>query len=101
MPYVLSEVITAYMWLFLFNPDPDRGFLNAIVKLFGAEPILFLGNTDIVLLTIFVVLTWKYFGFHLLLYLTGLQNIPTEIEEAARIDGECYPELFPYYLCLC
>lgn len=87
MPYVLSEVITAYMWLFLFNPDPDRGFLNAIVTLFGADPILFLGNTDIVLLTIFVVLTWKYFGFHLLLYLTGLQNIPTEIEEAARIDG--------------
>lgn len=87
MPYVLSEVITAYIWLFLFNPDPERGFLNAIVKLFGAEPILFLGNTDIVLLTIFVVLTWKYFGFHLLLYLTGLQNIPTEIEEAARIDG--------------
>ncbi|HSB02427.1 MAG TPA: sugar ABC transporter permease [Anaerolineales bacterium] len=87
MPYVLSEVITAYMWLFLFNPDPERGFLNAIVTLAGQKPILFLGNTNIVLLTIFVVLTWKYFGFHLLLYLTGLQNIPTEIEEAARIDG--------------
>lgn len=87
MPYVLSEVITAYMWLFLFNPDPERGFLNAIVTLFGNKPVLFLGNTDIVLMTIFVVLTWKYFGFHLLLYLTGLQNIPTEIEEAARIDG--------------
>jgi raffinose/stachyose/melibiose transport system permease protein len=87
MPYVLSEVITAIMWLFLFNPDPERGFLNAIVTLWGSEPVLFLGNTDIVLITVFVVLTWKYFGFHMLLYLTGLQNIPTEIEEAARIDG--------------
>ena len=87
MPYVLSEVITAYIWLFLFNPDPERGFLNAIVTLAGREPVLFLGNTDIVLITVFVVLTWKYFGFHMLLYLTGLQNIPTEIEEAARIDG--------------
>jgi raffinose/stachyose/melibiose transport system permease protein len=87
MPFVLSEVITAIMWLFLFNPDPDRGFLNAIVVLFGANPISWLANTDIVLLVIFVVLTWKYFGFHMLLYLTGLQNIPTEIEEAARIDG--------------
>jgi raffinose/stachyose/melibiose transport system permease protein len=46
-----------------------------------------LGNTDIVLLSVFVALTWKYFGFHMLLYMTGLQNIPTEIEEAARIDG--------------
>jgi raffinose/stachyose/melibiose transport system permease protein len=87
MPFVLSEVITAIMWLFLFNPDPDRGFLNAIIVLLGAEPISWLANTDIVLLVIFVVLTWKYFGFHMLLYLTGLQNIPTEIEEAARIDG--------------
>ena len=87
MPYVLSEVITAYMWLFLFNPDPERGFLNAIVTLWGGGPVLFLGNTNIVLITVFVVLTWKYFGFHMLLYLTGLQNIPTEIEEAARIDG--------------
>ncbi len=87
MPYVLSEVITAYMWLFLFNPDPERGFLNAIVTLWGHKPVLFLGDTNIVLITVFVVLTWKYFGFHMLLYLTGLQNIPTEIEEAARIDG--------------
>ncbi|MBA3073696.1 MAG: sugar ABC transporter permease, partial [Anaerolineae bacterium] len=42
---------------------------------------------NIVLFAVFVVLTWKYFGFHMLLYLTGLQNIPTEIEEAARMDG--------------
>jgi raffinose/stachyose/melibiose transport system permease protein len=87
LPYVLSEVITAYMWLFLFNPDPERGFLNAIAALFGAQPILWLANTKLVLPVLFVVLTWKYFGFHMLLYLAGLQNIPTEIEEAARIDG--------------
>lgn len=87
LPYVLSEVITAIMWLFLFNPDPERGFLNALAVLFGAEPILWLADTNLVLPVIFVVITWKYFGFHLLLYLAGLQNIPTEVEEAARIDG--------------
>jgi raffinose/stachyose/melibiose transport system permease protein len=88
MPYVLSEVITALMWLFLYNPDPERGFINAILILFpGAKAQPWLGNTDTVLLAVFVVLTWKYFGFHMLLYLTGLQNIPTEIEEAGRIDG--------------
>jgi raffinose/stachyose/melibiose transport system permease protein len=88
LPYVLSEVIAAIMWLFMFNPDPERGFINAILVLFpgvGAQP--WLGDTDTVLLALFVVLTWKYFGFHMLLYLTGLQNIPTEIEEAGRIDG--------------
>ena len=39
------------------------------------------------MLALFVVLTWKYFGFYMLLYLAGLQNIPPEIEEAALIDG--------------
>jgi raffinose/stachyose/melibiose transport system permease protein len=87
MPYVLSEVITAIMWLFLFNPNPDRGLLNAIVVLLGGDPVAWLGNPDIVLLSVFAALTWKYFGFHMLLYLTGLQNIPIEIEEAARMDG--------------
>ncbi len=88
MPYVLSEVITALMWLFLFNPDPERGFINAVLILFpGVKAQPWLGDTNTVLLAVFVVLTWKYFGFHMLLYLTGLQNIPTEIEEAGRIDG--------------
>jgi len=87
LPYVLSEVNVAIMWMLLYNPDPDRGFLNAIVALFGVKPIAWLGNTDIVLLAIFFALTWKYFGFHMLLYLAGLQNIPLELEEAARIDG--------------
>jgi raffinose/stachyose/melibiose transport system permease protein len=87
MPYVLSEVITALMWLFIYNPDPERGFINAIVVFFGGESQAWLANTDIVMLAIFAVLTWKYFGFHMLLYMTGLQNIPEEIEEAGRIDG--------------
>ncbi len=88
MPYVLSEVIAAIMWLSLYNPDPDRGFINAILILFpGGQAQPWLGNTDTVLLAVFMALTWKYFGFHMLLYLTGLQNIPTEIEESARMDG--------------
>jgi raffinose/stachyose/melibiose transport system permease protein len=88
MPYVMSEVMTGIMWLFLYNPDPDRGLLNALLVLFpGGQAQPWLGNTHTVMLAIFVALTWKYFGFHMLLYLAGLQNIPTEIEEAARIDG--------------
>lgn len=97
MPYVLSEVITAIMWLGLYNPDPSRGFLNYLVTFIpGAETQAWLGNPDLVLGSIFVALTWKYFGFHMLLYMTGLQNIPVEIEEAARIDGASAWENFLY-----
>jgi raffinose/stachyose/melibiose transport system permease protein len=88
MPYVLSEVTAALMWLFIYNPDPERGFINAVLVLIpGVDSQAWLGNTNLVLISLFVVLTWKYFGYHMLLYMTGLQNIPTEIEEAARIDG--------------
>lgn len=87
LPYVLSEVNTAIMWMLLYNADPDRGFINAIMVLIGLEPVAWLAEMDIVIYAVFVTLTWKYFGFHMLLYLTGLQNIPKEFEEAARIDG--------------
>ncbi len=88
MPYVLSEVITGIMWLILYNPEPKRGFINAVLEFIpGLKPQAWLGDTRLVLLAIFVVLTWKYIGFHMLLYITGLQNIPRDIEEAALIDG--------------
>ena len=87
MPYVISEVITAIMWLFLLNPNPDRGFINAVLVLMGGEAQPWLGDTTLVLPALFVAITWKYFGFHMLLYMAGLQNIPQEIEEAGRIDG--------------
>jgi raffinose/stachyose/melibiose transport system permease protein len=88
MPYVFSEVIVAIMWLGLFNPDPERGLINALLVLIpGAEAQPWLANPQTVLLCIFIVLTWKYFGFYLLLFMTGLQNIPADIEEAAVIDG--------------
>jgi raffinose/stachyose/melibiose transport system permease protein len=87
MPYVLSEVNVAIMWMLVYNPDPDRGLLNAIAVQVGSKPIGWLSNPNLVLFSVFLALTWKYFGFHMLLYLAGLQNIPVELEEAARIDG--------------
>ncbi|HKY55864.1 MAG TPA: sugar ABC transporter permease [Anaerolineales bacterium] len=87
LPYVLSEVNVAIMWILLYNTDPNRGLLNAVLVRLGAEPVAWLGDANIALLSVFIALTWKYFGFHMLLYLAGLQNIPTELEEAARIDG--------------
>jgi raffinose/stachyose/melibiose transport system permease protein len=87
LPYVLSEVNVAIMWTLLYNANPHRGFLNAILVALGAQPVAWMADMKVVMWAVFIALTWKYFGFHMLLYLTGLQNIPSEIEEAARIDG--------------
>ena len=96
MPYVISEVITAIMWLFLLNPNPDRGFINAVLVLLGGEAKPWLGDTTLVLPALFVALSWKYFGFHMLLYMAGLQNIHQEIQEAGRIDGASSLQNFFY-----
>jgi raffinose/stachyose/melibiose transport system permease protein len=88
LPYVLSEVITAIIWMSMFSPDPERGFINALLVLIpGVHAQNFLGDLNQVLACVFIVLSWKYFGLHMLLYMAGLQNIPKEIEEAAVIDG--------------
>jgi raffinose/stachyose/melibiose transport system permease protein len=87
LPYVLSEVNAAIMWMLLYNPNPDRGFINGVLVQLGLISVNWLADMNVVLYAVFITLTWKYFGFHMLLYLTGLQNIPREVEEAARIDG--------------
>ncbi len=88
VPYVLSEVITGIIWMSLFNADPERGLINALLVLIpGVKPQNFLSDIHQVVFCIFVVLSWKYFGLHMLLFLAGLQNIPREVDEAAFIDG--------------
>jgi raffinose/stachyose/melibiose transport system permease protein len=85
-PYVLSEAITAVIWLLILQPDGlvDRGFES--VGLGGAVH-LWLADLSLVLFTMFVVITWKYVGFGIILLLAGLQGIPQELHEAAAIDG--------------
>ncbi len=97
MPYVISEVITGIIWISMFSPDPQRGFINALLILFpGVHAQNFLGDINQVMACVFVVLTWKYFGLHMLLFMAGLQNIPREVEEAAMIDGANRWQLIRY-----
>jgi raffinose/stachyose/melibiose transport system permease protein len=85
-PYVLSEAVTAVMWLMLLQPD---GFVDQMFKAVGLGSLIhtWLADTHIVLYTLFVVITWKYIGFGIVLLLAGLQGIPTELREAAALDG--------------
>ena len=88
MPYVISEVITGIIWISMFSPDPENGFINALLILIpGVHAQNFLGDINQVMACVFLVLSWKYFGLHMLLDMAGLQNIPKELEEAAMIDG--------------
>jgi raffinose/stachyose/melibiose transport system permease protein len=85
-PYVLSEATTAVIWLLMLQPG---GFVDRFLSAAGLGGFihLWLADLSIVLFTMFVVLTWKYIGFGIILLLAGLQGIPAELREAAAIDG--------------
>ncbi|HEX6523140.1 MAG TPA: sugar ABC transporter permease [Streptosporangiaceae bacterium] len=85
-PYVLSEATAAVMWLLLLQPG---GFVDALLKGVGLGGLVhaWLASTSLVLYTLFVVITWKFIGFGIVLLLAGLQGIPPELREAAAIDG--------------
>ncbi len=95
VPYVLSEAITGIVFSLLLQPD---ALVDASLQTVGLEGLIqdWLGNTDIVMITLFVIISWKYFGFHMILLLAGLQGIPREIEEAALIDGAGRWQAFRY-----
>ena len=85
-PYVLSEATTAIIFLLILQPD---GLVDRALKGVGLGALvqLWLADLDIVLFTLFLVITWKYIGFGIILFLAGLQGIPGELNEAAAIDG--------------
>jgi raffinose/stachyose/melibiose transport system permease protein len=85
-PYVLSEVVGAIAWLLILQPDGPLDSLFRSVGLGGLVQ-LWLANRSVVLYTMFLVITWKYIGFAIILFLAGLQGIPQELNEAAAIDG--------------
>jgi raffinose/stachyose/melibiose transport system permease protein len=86
-PYVLSEVITAVLFTMVFSPN--QGLANQLMSALNLENLQqeWLANTSTVLYALFFVISWKYFGLHMILYLAGRQSIPKELTEAALTDG--------------
>jgi raffinose/stachyose/melibiose transport system permease protein len=86
VPYVLSEVTTGVIWLLMLQPD---GLVDRILEGLGVGAMvqLWLADPKIVLYTMLIVISWKYVGFAIILFLAGLQGVPRELHEAAAIDG--------------
>lgn len=87
VPYVFSEIITAIIWRYVL--DPQNGLFTTVLRtLTGTNAtVTWLGDQNLVMVAIFFVLTWKYFGFYMILYMAALQSVPGDLEDAARIDG--------------
>ena len=86
-PYIMAEIISGIIWKFIYHPE--YGLPTNLVHLFNpdAAPVAILGNTETAFIGIMIVVVWKYLGFHIILYISVLQNVPTELEDAATVDG--------------
>jgi raffinose/stachyose/melibiose transport system permease protein len=95
LPYVLSEAITGIVFSLMLQPG---SFVDSGLRSAGLGGLVqdWLGDSTIVMITLFVIVSWKYFGFHMILLLAGLQGIPHEIAEAALIDGADRRQAFRY-----
>jgi ABC-type sugar transport system permease subunit len=85
LPVVTSSVVVATMWSFLL--DPSNGLINGVLGLIHIGPQPFLTSTSQALLAIIAMTLWQQVGFGTILFLAGLQGVPAELSEAARIDG--------------
>jgi multiple sugar transport system permease protein len=84
-PVVTTLVASAVVWRYLFNTR--YGWLNYALGAVGVPPIDWLGNPHFSMPAIILFAVWKNFGYNMIILLAGLQSIPAELYEAARIDG--------------
>ena len=84
-PAVTTNAAIALLWIWIF--DPQRGVLNAVLRLAGLPPQKWLGDPALALPALMLMAVWKMTGYDMVILLAGLQNIPNTLYEAARIDG--------------
>ncbi len=84
-PVVTTVVAVAVIWRYLLHTR--YGLLNYALGHFGIEPVDWLGDPDWAMPAIILFAVWKNFGYNMIIFLAGLQNVPEELYEAARIDG--------------
>ncbi|AGC68681.1 binding-protein-dependent transport system inner membrane component [Thermoclostridium stercorarium subsp. stercorarium DSM 8532] len=87
LPNILSSVAIGLLWSFIYNPD--FGIVNRLLTSVGLENLtrLWLADEKTVMGSVVVVVCWQFVGYHMIIYLAAIENIPSELKEAALIDG--------------
>ncbi|WP_448374891.1 carbohydrate ABC transporter permease [Fervidobacterium sp.] len=93
VPVITGAVIVSMTWRWIYNVD---GLLNSFLMTVGLikEPILWLTDQRFALYSAMFVTFWRGIGYYMVIYLAGLQNIPSELYEAAKLDGANDRQLF-------
>lgn len=84
-PTVLSLVVVSILWSYIYNPN--NGLLNSLLGSVGLGPYKFLNDPKTAMLCIVILSAWQGCGFQMMIFLSGLQDIPQYLYEAAAVDG--------------
>lgn len=86
-PLVLSEVVVATLWNWIYNPS--FGLINTVLRSVGLGQFsqTWLGDPNSSLFAVLIATNWKYLGFYIVIFIAAIQTIPEELYEAGRIDG--------------
>ena len=85
LPYVLADVAAGLIWRFVY--DGDYGLVASIASLLNLGTPYVLADRHLAIYAVLAVVVWKYFGFHMMLFIAGLQSIDKSLYEAADLDG--------------
>jgi multiple sugar transport system permease protein len=87
IPYVIGYVVVSYIWKWIYHSD--FGVLSQSLIALGVieQPIIFLDSTDLVMPALILANVWKWFPFVMIMMLAGLQTVPEQLYNAARVDG--------------
>ncbi|MEO3863269.1 sugar ABC transporter permease [Acrocarpospora sp. B8E8] len=95
-PYLLNGVAVAFVFLYVFQPG---GTLDTLLDFFGVDAKIFwLGDPDLVNISLSGVSIWRYLGLNFVLFLGAIQSIPAEIHEAAELDGASRFQVFRHII---
>lgn len=84
LPVVTSMVVISLLWKFMYQPN---GLINGFLAVFGIDGPDWLGNSNTALVAVLIMSIWQAVGFHMVIWLSGLQTIPQDMYEAGAIDG--------------
>jgi len=85
LPMSLSFVVTAKFWLYMYNPQ--TGLINIALGALGFGPVQIIQNPELKLAGVAFALIWQFSGYAMVVFLAGLQSLPDDQFEAARVDG--------------
>jgi raffinose/stachyose/melibiose transport system permease protein len=94
LPAIIASIAVATIWSWMYNPS--LGLINGVLKQIGLKILAtdWLGNRDIALYSVFAAYTWMATGPNMVLFLAGLQGVPQDLVEAARVDGANRRQVF-------